>query len=152
MIWAILALLGVPLWFCAAGILVLVLRNRKLRKGVGSVPVRTRVAGKGRWHPGHAVWVHDVFAFRGIPAAWKETLVQVRGVSAERADDAQRKGLHRLGDDIVVATFALVPKGALEVAARAEHAPLLLGPFGTVAAVSDDAGSAPTSEIAATPV
>jgi uncharacterized membrane protein YvlD (DUF360 family) len=32
MIWAILALLGVPLWFCAIGIFVLVFRNRTLRK------------------------------------------------------------------------------------------------------------------------
>ena len=30
MIWAILALLGVPLWLCALGILSLVLRNRQL--------------------------------------------------------------------------------------------------------------------------
>ena len=28
MIWAILALLGVPLWLCAAGITVIVFRNR----------------------------------------------------------------------------------------------------------------------------
>lgn len=31
MIWAILAMLGVPLWLCAAGILALVYRNKSLR-------------------------------------------------------------------------------------------------------------------------
>jgi hypothetical protein len=143
MIWAILALVGVPLWLCAVAISVLVLRNRKLRKRPGSMPVRIRVAGKGRWHPGHGFWVHDVFAFRGSPAAWKESLVQVGSVAAAQpATEGQKKGLHRLGDDPVVASFALVPEGSLQLAAHAEHASLLLGPFGGVSAVSGEDGVA----------
>jgi hypothetical protein len=129
-IWAILALVGVPLWLCTLAIATIVLRNRNLRARPGSVPARVRATGKGRWHPGHGVWVHDVFAFRGSPAAWKESLVQVESVSIQLATEAQRKGLHRLGDDIVVANFGLVPQGTLELAARAEHASLLSGPFG----------------------
>lgn len=148
MIWAILALIGVPLWLCATAILVLVLRNRRLRKRPGSVPVRTRLAGKGHWHPGHGLWVHDVFAFRGSPAAWKESLVQVRGVSARPASEEDKKGLHRLGDEVVVATFELVPEGSLQLAARAEHASLLLGPFGKVSAVPEP-GPVAGSKIAA---
>ena len=35
MIWAILALLGVPLWLCALGILALVYRNKSLRQRHG---------------------------------------------------------------------------------------------------------------------
>jgi hypothetical protein len=38
MIWAILVLLGVPLWLCALGILVILMRNRKLRKRHGNIP------------------------------------------------------------------------------------------------------------------
>ena len=148
MIWAILALLGVPLWLCAIAILVLILRNRELRKREGSLPARVRRAGKGRWHPGHGLWVHDVFAFRGSPAAWKEGLVQVGSVSAHTASADEKKGLHRLGDDVVVATFELVPKGSLEVAARAEHAALLLGPFAKVTAVSEP-GAVVGSRVAA---
>jgi hypothetical protein len=142
MIWAILALLGVPLWLCAIAISVLVFRNRELRKRAGSVPVRTRVDGKGRWHPGHGLWVHDVFAFRRSPAAWKEGLVQVRSVSVKTAGDGEKKGLHRLGEDVVVATFDLVPKGSLELAARAEHVSLLSGPFAKVAPDSESATAA----------
>jgi hypothetical protein len=143
MIWAILALVGVPLWLCAVAITVLVLRNRKLRKRPGSLPVRIRVAGKGRWHPGHGLWVHDVFAFRGSPAAWKESLVQVGSVAAAQpATEEQEKGLHRLGDHPVVANFELVPNGSLQLAAHAEHASLLLGPFGGVAAVPQQEGVA----------
>lgn len=130
MIWALLALIGVPLWLCAVGILALVLRNRGLRKRPGSVPVRLREDGKGRWHPGHAVWVHDVLAFRGSPAAWKESLVQVDAATPYvRAEGDEDKGIHRLGDDVVIATFTLVPHGRLQVAARRDHRDLLLGPF-----------------------
>jgi hypothetical protein len=148
MIWAILALLGVPLWLCAIAILVLILRNRQLRNRPGSLPARVRAAGKGRWHPGHGLWVHDVFAFRGSPAAWKESLVQVARVSAQTASADEKKGLHRLGDVVVVATFELVPQGSLEVAARAEHAGLLLGPFAKVTAVSEP-GAVVGSRVAA---
>jgi hypothetical protein len=142
-IWAILALIGVPLWFCALAISVLVFRNRQLRKRPGSVPTRMRVAGKGRWHPGHGFWVHDVFAFRASPAAWKEALIQVGGASVRQATSAEQKGLHRLGEDVVLASFELVPKGMLELAARAEHVSLLLGPFTDVAAAPDSAAVAP---------
>jgi hypothetical protein len=70
MIWAILVLLGVPLWLCAMGILALLLRNRGLRRRPGNVPVR--VLRRKRWSRGHGVWVSDVFAWRGSPAAWQE--------------------------------------------------------------------------------
>ena len=40
MVWAILALLGVPLWLCAAGIAIITFRNRGLRKRHGDIPVR----------------------------------------------------------------------------------------------------------------
>jgi hypothetical protein len=36
------------------------------------VPVRVREAHAKHWRRGHAIWVHDVLAFRGSPAAWKE--------------------------------------------------------------------------------
>jgi hypothetical protein len=55
MIWAILVLLGIPLWFCAIGILLLVRNNSSLRKRPGNVPVRVKPPGKSRLIPGHAV-------------------------------------------------------------------------------------------------
>jgi hypothetical protein len=77
MIIAILALLGVPLWLCAILILVIVVRNRKLRKRHGNIPVRVKHPGKERWTRGHAIWVSDVFAWRGSPGVWNEDLVHV---------------------------------------------------------------------------
>ena len=87
MIWAILALLGVPLWVCAAAITIIIFRNRSLRKRRGDIPVRVKRPGKTRWTRGHAVWVSDVFAWRGSPAAWSEDIVQVTGVRLRSPDE-----------------------------------------------------------------
>lgn len=129
MIWAILVFLGVPLWLCAAGILILVFRNRKLRQRPGNIPVRVLRPGKTRWMRGHALWVSDVFAWRGSPAAWSEDLRQVDGASIRSASEQERKKLHRMGDDPVVASLALVGGQALEVAVKPEHRSALAGPF-----------------------
>ena len=116
MVWAILAFLGVPLWLCAAGILVLVLRTRSLIKRAGNIPARVLRPGKSRWTRGHAVWVSDVFAFRGSPAAWREDLAQVDAVAVHDLDEAQHKKLRRLGPGVAVATLSLAGGGSLEVA------------------------------------
>ena len=131
MIWAILALLGVPLWLCALGILSLVLRNRRLRKRHGDMFVRVRRAGKRRWTRGHAIWVSDVFAFRGSPAAWTENLVWVENVTLRVANAEERKTLHRLGRDPAIATLAVVGGEILEVASSPEQLSRLSGPFGS---------------------
>ena len=72
MIWAVLALLGVPLWLCALAIAILILRNRALRHREGNLPVRVRKANGRHWSRGNAIWIHDVFVSRGSPAVWRE--------------------------------------------------------------------------------
>ena len=129
MIWAILLLLGFPLWLIGLGVTALVVRNRALRQRPGNVPVRLRTQEDKRWHAGHGVWVHDVFAFRGSPAGWKEALVWAAGAASRPATVAEKKKLHRIGDNPVVVTLALHPRGAIQLAARAEHAAALVAPF-----------------------
>ncbi len=107
MIWAILALIGVPLWLCAAGILTLLLRNRALRNRPGNVPVRVHPAEKKRWSPGHGVWIHDVFAFRGLPAAWKEALVWATEAEVRLPNEEESKKLHRIGGEPVIVTLKI---------------------------------------------
>ncbi|MGH9233536.1 MAG: hypothetical protein ACRD0R_09405 [Acidimicrobiales bacterium] len=128
-VWAILAFLGVPLWLCAVGILVILLKNRTLRQRHGDIPVRVKRPGKKRWTRGHAVWVSDVFAWRGSPAAWNEDLVQVINVTLRAPDPHERKKLHRLGDGFPIATLAIAEGEKLEVAARPEARSALLGPY-----------------------
>jgi hypothetical protein len=132
MIWAILAAVGVPLWLCAIAILTLVMRNRALRKRPGNVAVRVRLEGKSRWMPGHGLWVSDVFAYRGSPAAWQEGLFWVTAASARAADAEERKPLRRIGDEPVIATLTVDDGGTtrqIDIAARASDARALLGPY-----------------------
>ena len=131
MIWAILALLGVPLWLCALGIMALVFRNKSLRQRHGDIPVRVQRAGKTRWIRGHAVWVSDVFAWRGSPAAWSEALFQVTAASAGVLEPKELKKLHRLGDHPAVATLTPDIGEPVRVAVASEHRAALLGPYGT---------------------
>jgi hypothetical protein len=129
MIWAILALLGVPLWLCAVGITIIVFRNRGLRKRYGDIPVRVKRPGKTRWTRGHAVWVSDVFAWRGSPAAWSEDIVQVTGVRLRSPDEEERHKLRRLGDGVQIATLSSLDGEPLEVATWPEDRTALVGPF-----------------------
>ena len=129
MVWAILMFLGVPLWICVLGITVTVLRNRGLRKRPGDIPARVRLPGKTRWTRGHGIWVSDVFAWRGSPAAWKEKLVQVSGVTLRSPSEEEQHKLHRLGEGVQIATLSSVGGEPLEVAAAAEDSTALAGPF-----------------------
>ena len=129
MIWAILALLGVPLWLCAAGILVMVFRNRGLRKRYGDIPVRVLRPGKKRWTRGHGLWVSDVFAWRGSPAAWNEDLIHVAAATIRDAGTEELKPLHRLGDAAAVAVLTTADNSHLRVATDSGHRSALSGPF-----------------------
>jgi hypothetical protein len=132
MVWAILALLGVPLWLCALGIGALVFRNRALRKRPGNIPVRVLRPGKKRWTRGHAVWVSDVFTWRASPASWTEGIAQVTDASLhESIAPETMKKLHRLGDSPSVASLTLAGGEMIEVAARQDDRTALLGPFAT---------------------
>ena len=117
MIWAILALLGVPLWLCAAGITIIVFRNRGLRKRHGDIPVRVKRPGKtrwtrGHWTRGHGLWVSDVFAWRGSPAAWSEDIRTA--VTAARGPSliARQVSIRAAGPDLSCSPEAQ-PSGAL---------------------------------------
>lgn len=134
MIWAVLALVGVPLWLCVLGIFALVYRNKSLRQRHGDIPVRVQQAGKTRWTRGHAVWVSDVFAWRGSPAAWSEDLFQVVDVRVGALEPEELKKLHRLGENPAVATLTPDIGEPVRVAVASEHRAALLGPYGTTVA------------------
>ena len=90
MIWAILALLGVPLWLIALAILGLVWRNRTLRRRSGDIPMRFLLPEKARWRRGHGLWISDFVTWRGSPASWGEDLARVRSVELRVPDREQR--------------------------------------------------------------
>ena len=129
MIWAILAVLGVPLWLCALGIFMVILQNRKLRKRYGDIPVRVRRSGKRRWTRGHAIWVSDVFAWRGSPAAWDEDLLRVGGATLRAADPEEGKP-HRWAMTPRSRPWRSPKAGASRWLPRMSNAQAQLGPFG----------------------
>ena len=141
MIWAVLAALGVPLWLCAIGIFMLLFNNRRLRNRYGDVPVRVRRPGRKRWTRGHAIWVSDVFAWRGSPAAWNEELLWVSDATPRAADPEERKKLRRLGDEPAIATLTAADGETVEVAASSEQASALLGPFTRTTDIDPDGRS-----------
>lgn len=128
MIWVILAVLGVPLWLCAAAILTLVFRNRGLRMRAADIPMRLSVYGKGRWHRGHGLWVHDVLCFRGSPAAWNEALLWAAGATPRELTCEEAHRFRRL-DQPVAATFTAMDGPAFEAITTRSHMPVLLAPF-----------------------
>ena len=128
MIWAILVLLGVPLWLCAVAILVLVLRNRALRKRPDDISLRMRMLPDGRWRRGHGLWAHDVLAFRGSPAAWAESLQWVSSATPRELTAKETRRARRL-DQPVAVTLAVGGRPAAEAITAGAHLPRLLGPF-----------------------
>jgi hypothetical protein len=137
-IWAILALLGVPLWLCAAAILSLVLRNRGLRKRRDDIPMRLRAKPDGRWLRGHGLWTHDVLAFRGSPAMWAESLLWVSGATPRELTAEEIHKFRRL-DGAAGVTLTVHGKQAVDAVTSRQHLPLLLGPYPSSAAGVDTA-------------
>lgn len=70
---------------------MLVFRSRSLRHRGGNIPVRVLRPGHTRWTRGRGVWVANVFAWRGSPAAWTEDLVPVDSVQIRAATPSERK-------------------------------------------------------------
>jgi hypothetical protein len=138
-VWAVLFLLGVPLWLCAVGILALVLRNRALRHRAGDLPVRVRRLGHSRWRRAHALWVSDVFVWRASPAAWSEDVRRVTDMRRSEPSGKEAKQLRRLGDGMVLVTLTQEDGGSLEVATDRAHAGLLTGGR-TLSAAGHDVG------------
>ncbi|MFZ0323624.1 MAG: hypothetical protein WAN48_05765 [Actinomycetes bacterium] len=129
MVWAILLLLGLPLWFIVVGITVTLIRGRNLRRRQGNFPARLKRPGKSRWTRGNAIWVSDVFAFRGSPAAWSEDIVHVVSLALREPSDEEIHRLRRLGDRLQIATLSIAEGDPYEVATGSERRVAMVGPF-----------------------
>lgn len=134
MIWAILVVVGVPLWLCAIGILVVARRSRRLRSRNDNIPVRVLRPEGTRGRRGNGIWVSDVFAWRGRPAAWEDDLFHAVGGHDRDAAPAELRALRRLGADCAVVEFSGPDGETLTVAAVGTLRQSLLGPFATTTA------------------
>lgn len=129
MLWVLLVFLGVPLWLCAVGITVLVLRNRSMREREEDIPLLLRHTGSSRWRRGHGIWIHDVLAFRASPAGWAVELLWVQHVASRKPTGNELHELRRLGDSPTIVTLTTDDDANVEIAIAGADADSALGPF-----------------------
>lgn len=127
MIWALLAILGVPIWLIVGALTLVVLSRRRFAAQPGAFVCRTRAEGAswGRTSR-HARWTHDVLVVAGGLARLQVRPLGVTGlVQGPHASDARFRG-----SDAAVAITVRTDDGTIvEVAAPAAAVDLLQGPF-----------------------
>ena len=137
MIWAVLAVLGVPIWLVVAGLGAALLRSWsqfKKRPGVFMAKIRLRsgsfegISEKWTPMPIAALWVHDVLlVHKGLPLVRNLPLPVAEAVgTAQAADPGEIK---RLGEQPTLLTFRLDNGAELELATPGDSSPVALGPF-----------------------
>ena len=136
MLWALLALLGVPLWLVAGGLGLTLWQRSKFKKKEGVFPTKMRLASgtapgvSEKWPPmsSFALWVHDVLLVHkglGLMSTFPLGVEAPEG-SAESADPEEVK---RLGDQPVLLRFRLDDGAVLEMAVPEESQKVAQGPF-----------------------
>ena len=123
MLIALLAVLGVDLIVLVVVGAIVVGRRRWLKKQAGEFFGAVRVTRgdihgfKPRWKRGSGRWVRDVFVWSKGPFLYRDYLVPVDRVTAERT--ARPGEVKRLGDEPVVIGFAS-GDNVIEVATKTE--------------------------------
>jgi len=133
MIWAILALLGVPIWLVVGGLAAMLLSRSRFKKREGVFPAKMRQgSGAGANWPrmsNYALWVHDVLLVHKGLGLLQTVPLGVAGVEgpAEIAPPQEVKGL---GEHPVLLRFRLDDGDVLQMAVPGNSQKLAQGPFG----------------------
>jgi hypothetical protein len=132
MLIALLALLGVDLIVIVAFLGVVLMRERWVKRQPGAFAGSVRVTSgeiggfRPKWSRGYGRWVRDVLVWTKAPFLFRNELLAVDGLDAERP--AGQGEVKRLGDEPVV--IRIQAGGAtVEVAAHGADRALLLGPY-----------------------
>ncbi len=132
MLIALLAVLGVDLIVIVVLLALVLSRKRWVMKQPGAFRGSIRVADgeldglAAKWRRGYGRWVRDVFVWTKGPFLLRNELVATDGLDEQRP--ARRGEVKRLGDDPVVTRVA-ANAAIVVVAAKAEDAGLVLGPY-----------------------
>jgi hypothetical protein len=124
-------------------------RYWQLRNRPGNVTVRMRAPTDEHWVSGNAVWTENVFAFRSLPAAWRESQVPVRAVTTRAPVGIEAEELHRF-ERPIIASFYIEDDRMVEVAAPEKDQSRLLGPFAPEAAAMQNQDA--SQDVAATSI
>ena len=136
MLWALLALLGVPQWIVVGGLALSLWQRSKFKKQEGVFPTKIRLESgtapgvSEKWPPmsSFAVWVHDVLLVHkglGLISTFPLGVEAPKG-AVESADPEEVK---RLGENLVLLRFRLDGGAVLAMAVPAESKALAQGPF-----------------------
>ncbi|MFC2037569.1 hypothetical protein ACFLYD_06350 [Chloroflexota bacterium] len=136
MIWAILAVLGVPIWLVVGGLgTVLWIRSRS-KKAPGVFPAKIRLRSGSfegiseKWTPMpiSALWVHDVLlVHKGLALVRTIPLPVAEAVGT--VQEANPSEIKRLGEQPALLTFRLDNGAELELATPGDSSSVALGPF-----------------------
>ena len=131
MLWALLALLGVPIWLVLGALGAGTINRRRFQRSPGVFPMRMREVNidNRKWGKKvHARWVHDVLLTNvrfalvfTVPYGTHKAIN-----SPTPADPATVKGL---GDDIESFTLELDDHTKVEIAYSTENRHLAAGPY-----------------------
>ncbi len=138
MIWALLAILGVPLWLLALFLFLLLRGRSAVKKIPGSFACKTRsisgdVGGfrdRFRRYTDSAHWVHDVLIVHGGSPFLSRTMPLgiTELVSQSEPPDTVAKQLKHMEDPVSV-RYRLDSGAVIEVACTKSDAGRALGPF-----------------------
>lgn len=127
MIWAVLALLGIPVWFIGL-VLLAVVRNRRQVRGTPGVFAFVARSGDG-WarRPGYARWVSDVLIIHRGPALVRTA---ARHVTAAVDLGPPEPTPRHLGADPVELELRYVDGSTQRLAVAGDAADVARGPLG----------------------
>jgi hypothetical protein len=124
MIWALLALLGIPIWLIAI-VLLAAFRNRKtVRSNPDVFEYKLRKDDSWQRGKGYARWVSDVLIFHAGIALIRSDAVQVTAVETLDNTDLPSKGL---GDSPTALTVTYVTGKTATIAVSAQDLSNALG-------------------------
>ena len=131
MVWALLALLGVPIWLVLGGLGAALWSRKQFQANPDVFPLRVRLLEEGvagKWSAKmHGRWVHDVFlANTGLALVKTDAYPVVSHGPAPAPDPARCKGL---GDHLVALMVTIDDGRVYELATSVDNAALLTLPF-----------------------
>jgi len=107
MIWALLAILGVPIWLVVGGLILTLLNRRRFKKQPDVFRMKFRAEEDSKWprQAAYARWIHDVLLINKGIGLVPTTAVGIKEF-VESSDSESVKGIEnaiifnfKLGDD-----------------------------------------------------
>lgn len=136
MIWALLAILGVPLWLVVGALAASLWSRRQFRNTPGVFRAKVRLTSgtfdglSESWPPvaAYARWVHDVLLVNKGLALVRTQPLPIAAAEG-RVEEADPREIKRMGDHPILLQSRLDNGATIQLAAPGEARSLACGPF-----------------------